>query len=222
MAREDALGDAWLLLNSSIFSYLQQHTTRLGVASREDLEDLAAENALDLLRRITNGKWEITNRHPAEVAGYLSTVARHALMALQRRSRRRALPRDENRDEWDMGQTGAGQTMGTVVSPDQRLECREFAAALRQCAEELSPLARRVWFLRVFCQMSSAAIAAHPEVGIRASHVDVRLQRTRRTMRACMKKRGYAPQDMPPGTFAELVKLFGDPSVSVENQGGSQ
>jgi DNA-directed RNA polymerase specialized sigma24 family protein len=89
-----------------------------------------------------------------------------------------------------------------------RVERRDFAQALRGCAEELKPRSRLVWFLRIFCSMSSKEIAVHPEVKIKASHVDVLMQRARDAVRDCMRRKGYKPQDMPPGTFVEIWKTF--------------
>jgi RNA polymerase sigma factor (sigma-70 family) len=207
-ARERALGETWLLLNTAILDYLHHHASRLGWACREDLEDQAAGNALDLLRRLTKGEWDVSQHHPAQVASYLSTVARHALLALQRKARRRILPQDDERDAWDLGGSILAEVASLPELPDVALERKEFAAALRRCSERLSPRMQRVWFLRVLCQMSSKEIATHPAVRLKASYVDVLLQRARRVIRECMRRQGFQSRDMPPGTFAEVVRVF--------------
>ena len=50
------------------------------------------------------------------------------------------------------------------------------------------------------------------EGGIRckwkSGDVDVVLQRTRQKIRDCMRRRGFTAQDMPPGTFVDLLHSF--------------
>lgn len=88
--------------------------------------------------------------------------------------------------------------------PDNLVERREFTAALRRCAAELDTRSRRIWFLRILCEMSSKKIATHPQVSLGVNHVDVLLYRARRMIRECMSTKGFEPGDMPPGTFIEL------------------
>ena len=56
--------------------------------------------------------------------------------------------------------------------------------------------------------MPSKDIAVHPELCLKASYVDVLLQRVRQAIRDCMLRKGFEAQDMPPGTFAELWGAF--------------
>ena len=100
--------------------------------------------------------------------------------------------------------------MSPNFAPDAILEQREFAQALRACVEKLKPRMRRIWFLRVFCEMPSKQIATHPDVRRKAGHIDVLLQRGRELIRACMSKRGYEPREMPPGALSELWQLYQD------------
>jgi hypothetical protein len=65
-----------------------------------------------------------------------------------------------------------------------------------------------VWIFRVFLEMSTRQIAAHPEIAMKPGAVDVALARTRDKVRVCMKRRGFDPRDMPPGTFAVLWAEF--------------
>ncbi len=205
---EVARSEAWELLNASISKYLRIHCARLGAVSREDLEDIAAEKSLDLLCKAESGVWDISSRPASDIRGFLSKVARNGLVDVLRQAGRRVEPQDGDRPEWDVGETAEETTLGTSDSPDALIERREFAGALRRCAENLNPRSRRIWFFRVFFNLSSREIAAHPEIRLKGTHVDVLLQRTREAVRDCMRKRGFDPGDMPPGVFVELWKAF--------------
>lgn len=217
---DQARGEVWLILNSAIFRYLRIHAAELEAANREDLEDLAAQKSLDLLRRIVSAEWVLSNRSRAEIASFLSKVARNSLLDLLREGSRWVHAREGESPEWDIGQAARESTVRMTDPPDIPLERKEFARALRRCVEELSQRSRRIWFLRIFCEMPSKEIAVHPEIGLNASHVDVLLQRCRRAIRDCMRRKGYESRDMPPGTFVELWKVFFD-SRGHAAQGGS-
>ncbi len=208
LSRDNARGQAWQILNAAILLYLRFHSAQLGKASREDLEDLAAEKSLDLLRRIESGRVDFSNPSPAQITSFISKVARNGLLDLLRESGRWVEPREEDQSEWDIGGTTGEDPQSALEPPSLRLERREFAAALRMCAERLDRRSRLAWFFRVFYGMSSKDIAVHPEIGLRVSHVDVLLLRARRMIRACMHRRGYEPHDMPLGTFVELWKTW--------------
>jgi RNA polymerase sigma factor (sigma-70 family) len=206
---DKARGEAWKILFLALSIYIRYHSTRLGGVSREDMEDLAAEKSLDLLRRIVSGEVDLSSPTPGEIVSFISKVARNDLVDLVKRRGRRVEPRDEDRPEWDIGgETGEGVTMSATVGPDTAIERREFAEALRSCAEKLDPRSRLVWFFRVFYSMATKDIAAHPAVRLRVGHVDVLLQRVRRTIRDCMDRQGFQPEDMPPGSFTELWHAF--------------
>jgi RNA polymerase sigma factor (sigma-70 family) len=173
------------------------------------VEDLAAEKALDLLSRIVSGEVDFSNPTSGEIVSFVSKVARNDLVDLVTRRGRRVEPKDEDRPEWDIGgETGEGVTMGTRVGPDMAVERREFAKAVRECAEKLAPRSRLVWFFRVFYSMATKDIAVHSRIRLKVGHVDVLLQRARRTIRECMGRKGFQPKDMPPGTFTELWHAF--------------
>jgi DNA-directed RNA polymerase specialized sigma24 family protein len=173
------------------------------------MEDLAAEKSLDLLRKIVTGEADVSSRTPPEIAGFISKVAKNDLLDLLQKRGRRIEPRDEDRAEWDIGgETGEGITMSTTDAPDLAVERKEFARALRICAERLEVRARLVWFFRVFYTMATKDIAAHPEISLKVGHVDVLLQRARQAIRDCMRRQGFEPGDMPSGTFVELWKAF--------------
>jgi len=129
--RSGPLGEAWLLLNSSILRYLQIHATRLGSVPAEDLEDIASQKSLEIVRRIDNGRWEISERSRSKVTGFLSMVARNGLVDLLREQGRRVEPADASRPEWDITEEGPRRQMSRGDSPDLLVERNEVAAALR-------------------------------------------------------------------------------------------
>ena len=110
--------------------------------------------------------------------------------------------------EDEEGDAAVDTTPGACEAPDVRVERREFIAALLLCVKKLQPRAQRIWFLRVFYDMPSKEIAVHPQVSARPNHVDVLLQRSRRSVRECMRRRGFEPHEMPVGTFVELWRAL--------------
>jgi DNA-directed RNA polymerase specialized sigma24 family protein len=205
--REDSRTKVWLLLNSAIAENLRFHSSRLGRISREDAEDIAAQKSSDLLRKLELRMWEVTGRSPAEISGFLSKVARNGLVDQLREYGRwvdlgKVEPSGCALDA--AAQASAGCTAGVPEPPENRVASREYAAALRRCAEELDIRSRRAWFLRVLCEMPSKRIAAHPQVSTSVNHVDVLLHRARHAVRKCMRRKGHEPSDMPPGTFVAL------------------
>ncbi len=205
---------AWLLLHAGLWRYLRVHASRISGCSPEDLEEIAARKALDLLLRITEGTWLLADRSRGEIAAFLSRTARNALIDRYRVRPPEAGSANEGPDPWDRAQAG-GQIHASALTArqepettDAAVERREFAEALRECAQRLQACSRAVWFFRVFYEMPSKQIARHPEVNLRADHVDVLLQRCRQIIRDCMQEKGFQPHDMPPGTFAELWRAF--------------
>ncbi len=207
-ARDEILGQAWRILNGALTISLRSHARGSARVTPEDLEDLAAEKSLVLLRRIVSGETDFVDRSPAEIVSFFSRVARHDLLDLLKQSSRRTVPLEEDRTGNDIDQTSPGQLRSSTEPPDAQAERREFAGALRRCAEQLESRARLVWFFRVFYDMPSRDIAVHPRIDLTASYVDVMLQRVRQAMRQCMHRRGFDAQDMPTGTFAELWRTF--------------
>jgi len=206
-ARADASGEAWTLINSVLFMYLRVQACRLSGISREDIEDLAAEKSLDLVSRAESGTWDVSGRSPGEIAAYMAAVARNGLLSLlQGREREEALPREAT-----LLAGGSGDRVHLQYvpeSPDVQAERKAYVTALRQCVQKLERRARLIWFLRVLCELRSQEIARHPTIRLKPSHVDVILHRVRREVRDCMARRGYAPEDMPTGTFVELWRAF--------------
>ncbi|MBD3336648.1 MAG: sigma-70 family RNA polymerase sigma factor [Candidatus Eisenbacteria bacterium] len=217
--REAMRGEAWLLLNSSLSNYLQRHAARYGHAPREELEDIAAEKALDLLRRIESGTWDLSGRLVGEIHRFLSQVARNGLIDYFRRAGREVPADGDGRPAWEEESRGGLEITdpGSAVSaPDARVERHEFVRTLSECSRRLQLRSRRAWFFRVFYGMSTREIAAHPDIGLNPGHVDVILQRARETIRECMRSRGFDTHEMPPGTFVALWQALGEAAGPLE------
>jgi len=205
---QEAFGSIWLLLHTSISAHLRIQAARLGRVSHEDFEDIAAEKSLDLLRKIDRDEWDPSSRTIAEIEGYVTMVARNGLIDKRREDRRRVAPKDENRPEWDVRDEQTAAWSRDAEPPDLLVERREYAGALRNCAQSLNPRGRLIWFFRVFAGMSTKEIAAHPEVLLKPGHVDVLLQRVRGSIKECMERKGHDPSEVPSGTFTELWVAF--------------
>ena len=205
-ARNALQGELWVLLHLALHRYLAFHSRKVGRFSREDLEDVAAQKSLELLRGAECGSWEPSTRSPGEIASYVSSVARNGLVDHARRTQRdAAVTRAESSDP-DAADPDA--LASRAEGPEAVTECHEFARALRDCAETLSARSRTMWFFRVFYDMATKEIAGHPEIGLKPGHVDVVLQRCRDAIRDCMKRKGHTTDALPPGTFVELWRSF--------------
>jgi|CXWL01.1.fsa_nt_gi RNA polymerase sigma factor (sigma-70 family) len=207
-ASEAARTEAWVALRDALARFLRGKARRFGGISAEDLEDLASAKALDLVARAESGEWTLEDRSGGELAGYLATVAHHALIDHAKRARRTVSQTDlgDNMDPDILTLSSAAAAAATTT--DAPALAREFIGSLRACLVQLQPRARRVWFFRVFYGMSSKAIAEHPEVMLRTAHIDVLMQRTRTAIRACMEGKGFEPSDMPSGTFVEVWEFL--------------
>jgi DNA-directed RNA polymerase specialized sigma24 family protein len=125
-----------------------------------------------------------------------------------RKQKRRVAPNSERPFEREIDRRSQGISMKTADPPDAAVERKEFVGALLRCIERMDQRSRRIWFFRVFYDFSSKDIAVHPDINLKASHVDVLLQRSRKAIRECMQSQNYDAHDMPPGTFTELWKIF--------------
>jgi RNA polymerase sigma factor (sigma-70 family) len=192
------------LLHAGLYACLRAQAGRVPAASAEDLEDLASQKALELLLRAEQGTWTVAGRTVPEVAGYVARVARHALVDLAR-SRGRECPPPDDAEVWD---AAIADRTEPAPRPEDALAAREFARALGECAGELAPRARQVWFRRVFLERPSREIAA--ALGLQAPHVDVIVQRARAALRDCMRRRGHRDVSVKAGLFVELWRQFGD------------
>jgi RNA polymerase sigma factor (sigma-70 family) len=199
-------GELWLILNAALRRFLRLHARRFHGLSRADLEDLASEKSLDLLRRLDSGTWEIMDRTDAEIAGFLSKVARNGIVDLLRRpeSRRRAVEKEPERAR----KAVAGLAAAGGIPPDAQVETRGFADALADCAGRLGTRSRRVWFFRVFLGLSTTELALHPDVALETGGVDMLLHRARKKIRDCMEQKGHRVRELPAGTFMRVWMTF--------------
>ena len=205
--RQEVLGEIWKHLYLGLSLYLAYHGARSGGLSPEEREDLAAQKALDLLGRIVREETDFVQRAAGEIARYVSRSASNAVTDWLRRERRHVVPSEDGDSMLDS--LAAIDTTSTgSEAPDARVERSEFITALLLCVKGLRPRDQRIWFLRVFYSMPSKEIARHPHVSIKPNHVDVLLQRSRRSVRECMQRGGFEPHEMPVGTFVELWKVL--------------
>jgi DNA-directed RNA polymerase specialized sigma24 family protein len=203
------LGEMWPLLRAGLSRYLRLHCASRPSVGREDLRDIASEKALEILRKLHAGTWDPTASSAAELCSFVSALARNGLIDHLRivgRERPRAF---ETHREW--AASPARLPHRAPETGDLVARRSDYVRALSDCASRLHPRGRRIWFLRVFLELSSRQIARHPDVGTTAAVVDVTLARCRAKMRACMRAKGFEPQDMPPGTFASLWEALARP-----------
>jgi RNA polymerase sigma factor (sigma-70 family) len=204
-SRQALRGQLWVLLHLGLSRFLSFHASRSGGPTREDLEDIASQKALDLLAAVESGAWVLAGREGPEIAGYLAAVARNGIVDHARRAGRRR----EVAEPDESGDRTAGERTSTAVErPESGIERREFARALAACVDALAPRARTIWFFRTFYELPSKRIATHPEIGLKPAHVDVILQRCREAVRECMQRKGQSAAELPPGTFLELWRMF--------------
>jgi DNA-directed RNA polymerase specialized sigma24 family protein len=103
----------------------------------------------------------------------------------------------------------------TGVTPTDALpEQRDFIQALGRCTQQLRMRDRRVWFMRVFYDLSTKEISSHPEIGLSPNHVDVVLHRSRQLIRDCMQGKGHRVCELPAGSFLAVWKSFRGPRAS--------
>jgi DNA-directed RNA polymerase specialized sigma24 family protein len=194
--------EAWQIVHFNISRYLRYHAARLGAVAPDDILDIAADKTLDLMSKTDISAGRLLELAPEEIPGYFSTVARNGLVTFLKKARRVVSETDDEEPTGRAGATFAGP------APHARAESDEYARALRGCVEKLEQRSRTLWFFRVFYEMPSKDLAAHPSVGMAASHVDVVLHRVRKTLRNCMRAHGHETRAMPPGTFVALWQLF--------------
>jgi RNA polymerase sigma factor (sigma-70 family) len=204
--RQLVRNEIWTILGHSLQRYLESHRSSHAGLTEEDVEDLASEKSLDLIRKLESGRWEIGERTGPEIAGFLATTARNGLVDLLRRPARRRQVRVAASDPAGGGPNN--EDLPCWDTPDAPLERKEFISALRGCAESLQPRVRRIWFFRVFYDLAAKEIAAHPDVGLKPARVDELLFNARQAIRQCMESKGQRLRQLPTGTFFEVWKSF--------------
>jgi DNA-directed RNA polymerase specialized sigma24 family protein len=194
----------WALLYFGLRRCSRAVASRRGMSGSPDIDDLAAGKSLEILRRVESGAMDLSGKAAVDVVAFLSAVARHGLLDVKRKEARwptvdlsvTEVPSSVDPHGWPL--------LAAPPAPYSMVEGKEFAIALRSCVENMPLRSMRIWFFRVFLEMSSREIAVHPEVNLNPPHVDVILQRARAALKACMEEKGHAATHLPPGTFAEV------------------
>lgn len=68
------------MLNFVLLNCLEAQMRRDRRLTREDVEDLASEKSLDLMRKLDLGTWEIRGKSGREIAAYLAATARNGVV----------------------------------------------------------------------------------------------------------------------------------------------
>ena len=204
--RDRILSEMWLLLNAAITRYLRFHSRRYGYGAQEDLQDIASEKSLELLRRIDNRMWDPTDASPGQLCSFISTLARNGLIDHMR------VIGSKRADEVEAVDSGR-ILPGTALRPrdestDAGADRDRFVEAISECAGLLKARTRMIWFLRVLLEMPSKDIAHHPGVNMKSAAVDMALSRCRTVIRQCMEEKGFKADDVPSGSFAALWEAF--------------
>lgn len=200
-AREDLVGEFWLLLNAALARYLRIHSLRFQGGNTEDLEDIASEKTLGLLRRFDRGAWDPREYAPAALAGFISTTARNGLI-----DHHRVVSSKRSRAE--VTSLPEAPAHGPSSSPELAVDRQQFAESVRHCALAMTPRARTVWFLRALLGLPSRVVAAHPAVRMKVGAVDMMMSRCRHHMAQCMRSQGFQSADIPPGVLPTLWEAF--------------
>ncbi len=197
----ELLGQLWLVVNLAMRRYLRIHGSRFAAIPEEDLQDLGSQKTLELLERIVSHSWDLSNRTTSEIAAYISTSARNALLDHGRRAGRLVRPEEH---EWE--RTMSESTPQTSPGPrdDDWVDAEEFSRDLLGCLGGPAPRARLSWFFRAFYELSSREIAAHARIKLEVGHVDVLMQRTRGAIQQCLRKAGHEATDIPAGVYARI------------------
>jgi hypothetical protein len=87
------------------------------------------------------------------------------------------------------------------------VEAGDTAGTIAECFERMTPRARLVWLLRVFCELSSEEVAAHPDLNTTPAAVDTMLMRCRQELRRCVQAKGFDPASLPVGTLTALWEM---------------
>jgi DNA-directed RNA polymerase specialized sigma24 family protein len=199
--RDRIRGELWLLVNAALARYVRLHGRTYGFIDTDEARDVASEKAMVFLRALENATPDASALDPARVCAYLSVLARNGLVdILRKRGRDRAFA------------LANGDTSTAVATPHESAEIHvqhdEFLTATSACVMQLTEKARNVWFMRAFLDLPSKRIAAHPEIRMTPTAVNMLLVRARRALRDCLSKKGFDSGDVAPGTFVVLWDLL--------------
>src|SRR5262249_33272709 len=127
--------------------------------------------------------------------------------------------RKTHRNDGYLHTAATADLMSAADAAEVNVQHEQFVSAIRACVATLAPRARIVWSFRVFLDMPSKKIAAHPDVRMTPAAVDMLFSRTRQMLRACMESKGFNSDDAPPGTFVALWQMLHDPTRAPKERG---
>jgi RNA polymerase sigma-70 factor (ECF subfamily) len=150
--------------------------------SRPEAEDLVQDVFVAFLESMARFEGR------AQVSTWLFGILYH-----KSQERRRTMVREELNDPVDLAFEsqfdGRGGWVRAPTAPDQQLTAHAAAEAIRDCADELSPLQRDVFQLRQVEELSAADVGKI--VGQTVTHIGVLLHRARAKLRACLEGKGW-------------------------------
>jgi DNA-directed RNA polymerase specialized sigma24 family protein len=189
------------VLNLALHRQVRTQARRFGSLSSEDVVDIAADKAVELLDQMEQRRWDPATESDERMAAFLAIVARNGVV-----DRLRRLNREQAQTAVPAARGGRppedpGDLVGAAIDGGR------YARALVDCARALTARARQAWVLRVFAGMTSEQIARHPEVHTSVGGVDLMLHRCRNRLRRCLASKGFEPGRMPAGTFVALWDL---------------
>jgi RNA polymerase sigma factor (sigma-70 family) len=199
-ARHAVRAELWPLLLSALMLLVRRHARRFAAPDPDTVHDLAAEKALDVLVRLERDDYTPQAYGPSQLGAFLTTIAKNAVTDHFRARQRFAR---------ELPLCGASGPAVPAESADAAMLRRQFVVALEDCTRKLQPRARRIWFFRALLDLPSKTIARHPDIAMSPAAVDMVLARCRRSLRICMRRRGFEAADMPPGTFVSLWQRLG-------------
>jgi RNA polymerase sigma factor (sigma-70 family) len=205
----------WTVVSLAIRRYLHIHGSRFASVRAEDLEDLGSQKTLELIEKIVSRSWDLTNRSASEIAGYISTSARNALLDHGRRAGRLVRPED---NEWERVMTESTPEPSSGTRHADSVDAEAFSRDLIGCLGHLAPRARLIWFFRAFYDLSSREIAEHARIKLEVGHVDVLMQRTRAAIQQCLRRAGHDTSEIPAGVYARVwdVSRSWDPREGID------
>jgi DNA-directed RNA polymerase specialized sigma24 family protein len=211
--REARVSELWRLLNLVLNQYIRAQARRFGGLDADQVADVAADKALDLMSRIERRDWDPAAVSDAQVCAFLGSVARNGVVDVLRR-RRREVVVDMAVPVADGEEGAPWSRMAAGLGAESAIDGTRYAHALLACAGGLTARARRAWVMRIFGNLAVAQIARHPRVATSLGGAHLMLNRARRMMRRCMEAKGFEVRNMPAGTFVALWDLIeSDPTA---------
>src|SRR6185436_573572 len=112
--------------------------------------------------RLERHEWEPVAYTPAQLCAFLARVSRNGVLDQLHLRRRETQAWWDDSDADEVTAVRAELVDPTDVS--REVEASESAEKIVGCFESMTPRARLVWLLRVFYELSSEEVAAHPEL----------------------------------------------------------